>query len=183
MAKTGLDIADLSHPADWQAAEALLARYGLVLERVADGEPIPGSHWGEREAGLVGACILARRETPIHSLLHETCHAICMDPERRAALHTDAGGDDLEEEAVCYLSILLATEIAGFSSDRMLADMDAWGYSFRLGNARAWFESDADDARCWLLDRGLIDPEGCPTFRLRGTGPAPAAAPEAALES
>jgi hypothetical protein len=31
-----------------------------------------------------------------------------------------------------------------------MADMDAWGYSFRLGSTRAWFEADAEDAREFL---------------------------------
>ncbi|NIS90685.1 MAG: hypothetical protein GTN98_11520, partial [Woeseiaceae bacterium] len=48
-----------------------------------------------------------RSDTPVHSLLHETCHIICMSRERRAELETDAGGDDLEEAAVCYLQVLL----------------------------------------------------------------------------
>ena len=48
----------------------------------------------------------------------------------------------------------------------MLADMDAWGYTFRLGSARAWFEEDADDAREWLLTRGLIDAAGRPSWTL-----------------
>ncbi|MGH8455376.1 MAG: hypothetical protein ACRETW_13045 [Stenotrophobium sp.] len=34
--------------------------------------------------------------------------------------------------------------------------MDAWGYNFVLGSAQAWFERDAEDARAWLLARGLI---------------------------
>jgi hypothetical protein len=33
--------------------------------------------------------------------------------------------------------------------------MDAWGYSFRLGSTRAWFEHDADEARVFLQARGL----------------------------
>jgi hypothetical protein len=37
-----------------------------------------------------------------------------------------------------------------------MTDMDAWGYSFRLGSARAWFERDADDARTFLRERGLL---------------------------
>jgi hypothetical protein len=45
--------------------------------------------------------------------------------------------------------------------------MDAWGYSFRLGSTRAWFESDAADARDWLLAARLIDAQGRPTGRLR----------------
>jgi hypothetical protein len=50
-----------------------------------------------------------------------------------------------------------------------MRDMDAWGYSFRLGSAKAWFEVDADDARQWLLDQGLIDAGQTPVYRLRGT--------------
>ena len=49
----------------------------------------------------------------------------------------------------------------------MLRDMDAWGYTFRLGSAEAWFERDAADARQWLLAHGLIDAAGRPTFALR----------------
>jgi len=90
-----------------------------------------------------------------------------MDPERRAGLDTDAGGDDAEEDAVCYLQILLADQTPGLGRERMLADMDAWGYTFRLGSAAAWFESDASDARAWLHRRGLIDETGRPTWSVR----------------
>jgi hypothetical protein len=38
----------------------------------------------------------------------------------------------------------------------MLRDMDAWGYSFRLGTAAEWFELDAEDARNWLVSRGWL---------------------------
>jgi hypothetical protein len=91
-----------------------------------------------------------------------------MDDERRKGLDTDAGGDYDEENAVCYLQILLASEIPGFGRKQMMEDMDAWGYSFRLGSARAWFEQDADDARVWLLKRGIIDESGGPIKRSRG---------------
>ena len=136
--------------------EAVLRRYGLELEFVQSGKPIAGSHWGEPEAGLIGARVLARADTPVHSVLHESCHYICMDEGRRDALHTDAGGDYDEENAVCYLSIVLAGEISGFGQERMLLDMDRWGYTFRLGSARAWFEGDAEDARQWLMAKGLL---------------------------
>ena len=135
---------------------ALMARHGLTLQRVADGAEIPGSYWGDCEAGLRGSTLYARGDTPIHSLLHEGCHAICMGETRRAALDRDAGGDDAEECAVCYLQLVLADEIPGFGFDRACRDMDAWGYSFRLGSARAWFEADASDARQWLAVRGLL---------------------------
>ena len=72
-------------------------------------------------------------------------------------LDTDAGSDDAEENAVCYLQILLADEISGFGRKRMFMDMDSWGYSFRLGSSKAWFEHDADDALNWLVNRNLVD--------------------------
>jgi hypothetical protein len=72
--------------------ELLLDRYGLQLHLVAPEEVIPGSYWGEREAGLIGATIFSRLDTPLHSVLHESAHYVCMTPERRAGLDTDAGG-------------------------------------------------------------------------------------------
>jgi len=144
----------------------LLARYGLTLERVANDAPIPGSYWGESEAGLVGQVINVRADTPVHSALHEACHVICMDATRRAALHTDAGGDYAEEDAVCFLQITLAGHI-GLSTEAICADMDAWGYTFRLGSAQAWYTQDAGDARAWLVQHGLLLESGAPTWQLR----------------
>jgi hypothetical protein len=138
----------------------LLGRYGLTLVRIPDGASIPGSYWGEPEAGLLGETVTARADTPVHSVLHETSHAICMNSERRARLHTDAGGDYAEENAVCYLQMLLAQTLNGVTLEDVGADMDAWGYTFRLGSALAWFERDADDARAWLRDRGLLTAGG-----------------------
>ena len=152
---------------DPRALAALLAPYGLHVKPCPNDAPIPGSFWGDEEAGLVGNHLLLRSDTPLHSALHEACHYICMDDARRAGLDTDAGGDYDEENAVCYLQILLAGELPGFGRERMLADMDAWGYSFRLGSARAWFERDAEDARSWLLRHRLIDADDRPTYRLR----------------
>ncbi len=147
----------------------LLLRFGLVLELVGPDMEIPGSYWGEEEAGLLGNKLVLRQDTPAHSVLHEACHYICMDKKRRAGLDTDAGGDYDEENAVCYLQILLADELPGFGRQRMFSDMDAWGYTFRLGSARAWFETDADDARAWLHSAGLISDSGKPTFKIRET--------------
>lgn len=148
-------------------ARAVLARYGLELRSVPAGDGIPGSWWGEREAGLVGPVLYARPDTPLHSVLHEAGHYVCMSAARRAALDTDAGGDYDEENGVCYLQVLLAEEFPGFGRARMFADMDAWGYSFRLGSARAWFEQDAGDARAWLREHGLIDALDRPTWHVR----------------
>jgi hypothetical protein len=140
--------------------ELLLDRYGLQLRLVAPDEIIPGSYWGEREAGLIGATVFARLDTPVHSVLHESAHFICMTPERRAGLDTDAGGDDAEEGAVCYLQIVLADSLTNVGKERMCRDMDEWGYSFRLGSAAAWFAEDAEDARAWLIRHGLLDEAG-----------------------
>ena len=139
------------------AVAALLDRYGLGLALLAPEELIPGSYWGETEAGLKGDRLSARLDTPVHSVLHEAGHYICMTPERRAGLDRDAGGDDLEESAVCYLQVLLAGELRAVGMDRAFVDMDAWGYSFRLGSTRAWFENDAEDARRWLRQHGVTD--------------------------
>lgn len=153
------------------AVGALLARYGLRLVLLPPGAGIPGSYWGEPEAGLIGDCLYARPDTPLHSLLHEACHWIVASPERRATMHTDASDSIAEENATCWLQIVMADSIDGFGRQRALADMDAWGYSFRLGSAGRWFAEDAADARDWLLAEGLIDPAGRPSGRLRGAGP------------
>jgi hypothetical protein len=140
------------------APTALLARHGLALRRVADGEPIPGSYWGDEEAGIIGSTVYARADTPVHSLLHEACHLIVLPPERRAAVHTDATDSIEEEDATCYLQIVLADELPGVGRARLMADMDAWGYTFRLGSTRAWFEQDAGNARDFLAAHGLLPP-------------------------
>ena len=136
--------------------QSLLARNALQLVVVEDETAIPGSFWGDPEAGVIGSTVYARRDTPVHSLLHEACHLIVLPPERRALVHTDASDSDLEEDATCYLQIVLADVLPGVGRERLMADMDAWGYSFRLGSARAWFEQDAEDARAWLATRGLL---------------------------
>ena len=146
----------------------LLAGFGLDLRLVGAAEPIPGSYWGESEAGLQGGCLFARFDTPLHSVLHEAAHYICMSPERRVGLSRDAGGDDAEECAVCYLQILMADVLTGVAREQICADMDRWGYSFRLGCASAWFEQDAADARSWLLEHGVIDERARLTGALRG---------------
>jgi len=150
MAEMGLDV-----------PRALLARYDLQLQHVAHGEPIPGSFWGDEEAGIIGSTVHARDDTPVHSLLHEAGHLIVLPPERRLDVHTDATDSIEEEDATCYLQIVLADQLPGVGRERLMADMDAWGYSFRLGSTRAWFEYDAGNARQWLIDRCLLTPDGC----------------------
>lgn len=158
-----LTVADIGHG----VMAEFLARLDLELILQPKDEAIIGSFWGDAEAGVVGHSVYVRPNTPIHSFLHESCHVICMDGERRSRLDQDAGGDDLEEAAVCYLQIVLADHIDGVGRDRIMADMDAWGYSFRLGSTRAWFENDADDAQEFLLNHNLINSLGEPTFYLR----------------
>lgn len=156
---------------DELALSPVLDRYGLQLMRVADNDELAGSYWGAPEAGLVGQRLYARGDTPIHSILHEACHFVCMPPKRRNGLHTDAGGDFDEENCVCFLQIVLADYVTGMGRQRMLADMDAWGYTFRLGSAAAWFENDADDARLRLQEWGLLDHSARPLWQLRGGNP------------
>ena len=158
-----LTVADIGH----EVLAEFLGRFDLELIVQSTGDVITGSFWGDAEAGIVGRSVFVRPDTPVHSLLHESSHVICMDGDRRSRLDRDAGGDDLEESAVCYLQIVLADHIAGVGRERIMDDMDAWGYSFRLGSTRAWFENDADDAKEFLLTQNLIDTSGEPIFTRR----------------
>ena len=145
----------------------VLGRYGLEVHWVDAGDSIPGCFWGDSEAGLVANRLYLRNDTPLHSALHEACHYVCMDSNRRQSLHTNAGGDYDEENGVCYLQILLADEFPGVGRTRLQRDMDAWGYSFRLGSTAAWFEQDARDAFEWLLHYQIVDNDCRPTWALR----------------
>jgi len=158
-----LTVADLPS----QALQSLLDPYAILVKIVPNNEEIPGSFWGESEAGIIKNKLYVRPETPVHSALHEACHYICLDSDRRNNLDTDAGGDYDEENAVCYLQILLGAKLPGCSADTLMKNMDSWGYTFRLGSALAWFRDDADDARQWLLREQLIDQDNVPTERLR----------------
>ena len=157
-------LADIPPPTDvltvadihLQDAAALLAHYGLRLHPIADGAAIPGSYWGEPEAGIIGCDVYVRQDTPVHSMLHEACHLIVLPPDKRAAVHTDATDSVEEEDATCYLQIVLAGQLPGVGSERLMADMDTWGYTYRLGSTQAWFESDAENARDWLIAHGLL---------------------------
>jgi hypothetical protein len=149
------------------ALGGLLSRLGLVVVPLEPDQPIPGSYWGAPEAGIIGNHLYVRPDTPVHSALHTACHFICMDDARRVRLHTDCGGTDEEEGAVCYLQCVLADALPGYSRARLWADMDAWGYSFRLGSAQRWFEEDAADAREWLVRHGLLTAQDEPTGRWR----------------
>lgn len=161
----GADTAPGSDPADgvlrvgeigFDEPRTLLARFGLTLVTVADGQDIPGSFWGESEAGIIGSTVYARADTPVHSLLHEACHLIVLPDDKRALVHTDATDSIEEEDATCYLQIVLADELPGVGSARLMDDMDRWGYTYRLGSTRAWFEQDAAEAQDFLRRRGLM---------------------------
>ena len=152
---------------DPSCVRELLSAYGLELITVSPGAGIPASYWGEPEAGLAATCLFARPDTPTHSLLHETAHFVCMSGDRRANLWRDAGGSVEEENAVCFLQVLLADYLPGLGRDRVLEDMDEWGYTFRQGTAAAWFSGDGRSARDWLLSKDVIDAQNKPTWRLR----------------
>ena len=137
----------------WAAIETLLHPTGLLIERVPDDIAIPGSHWGDEEAGLIQTTLYARLDTPIHSILHESSHWLLMSEERRSKLHTDAKGTAVEEMAVCYLQVLLADLLPFMGRARMFQDMDAWGYSFRVGASEQWFATDAEDALAYLTEK------------------------------
>ena len=145
----------------------LLEKYSATLHIVEDQQKIPGSWFGEPEAGIIKNALYIRNDTPVHSALHEFCHYICMSPDRRSELHTNAGGDYDEENAVCYLSILLSDFINGFGRERMFADMDEWGYTFRLGSSKTWFEEDAEDAIEWLQQQAIINHERQANWKIR----------------
>jgi len=147
--------------------QELFAKYNLELEWIGADKEIPGSFWGDSEAGLIGNTLYVREDTPLHSAFHEACHYICMDKDRREQLHTDAAGDYDEENGVCYLQIVLAEQVPFADSQQMMNDMDQWGYTFRLGSAQAWFEKDAEDAQTWLINYQILGKDNQPTYRLR----------------
>ncbi|MFK5914353.1 MAG: hypothetical protein QM484_08250 [Woeseiaceae bacterium] len=150
-----------------QELKNLLDPYGICIKIVENTTNIPGSFWGDSEAGLILNNLYLRPETPVHSALHEACHYICLDSQRRYKLDTNAGGDYDEENAVCYLQILLSSKLSVCTADTLMQNMDEWGYSFRLGSASAWFHRDAEDAQQWLLAEKLIDQDNAPTGQLR----------------
>jgi len=153
---------------DPQEIAELLALFQLEISITEGKRDIPGSYWGGEEAGMIGNQLYLRTDTPIHSILHECSHYICMDNERRISLHTNAYSDDDEENAVCYLQVLLAQKLPSISIERLFSDMDSWGYSFRLGSTKNWYLEDAFEARDWLLKNRLINKQCLPLLHLRG---------------
>ncbi|MEL6199771.1 MAG: hypothetical protein AAF545_13175 [Pseudomonadota bacterium] len=132
-----------------------LARHGLALVRHDSDGALPGSYWGAPEAGVQGATLHVRDDTPLHSLLHEACHVVCARAAGRGDFDRNAGGDDAEEAAVCALQLLVAEDLPGLGWRKLALDMDAWGYHFIIGSTTAWFQRDTVDARLWLSRHGL----------------------------
>ena len=163
MPKTVLKVSDCS----LSDLQSLLNNYQININLVDPHTKIPGSYWGDTEAGIIGNTLYVSPDTPVHSLLHEGCHYICMDKHRRESLDTDAEGDYDEENGVCYLQIILAEQIPNMDKKRMMQDMDSWGYTFRLGSAQEWFNNDAEDALAWLQNNKVLDHEHAVTFNLR----------------
>ena len=79
--RTGLRRMMLLSTIDRLAVTRLLAGYGLDLRLVAAAEPIPGSYWGESEAGLRGNCAVRAHR-----------HAAAFDAARGGALHLHEPG-------------------------------------------------------------------------------------------
>ncbi|MFK7816529.1 MAG: hypothetical protein AB8B92_09340 [Gammaproteobacteria bacterium] len=154
---------------DPESVKNLLNHYGIKVNHFDNHTDIPHSFWGNPEAGRLRDQLFIRGDTPIHSVLHEACHYICMPAEQRSAMLVDAKGTAEEENATCYLQILLAGHIVGYSRTQILKDMDDWGYSFRLGSAFAWFTQDAQDTQTWLINKQIINQQQMPTWKLRNS--------------
>jgi hypothetical protein len=152
---------------DSASVKDLLNNYGIEVICLHNDKDIPYSFWGQPEAGRLGATLYVRKDTPIHSVLHEACHFICMSAKQRFIEAVDAKGSAQEENATCYLQIIFADHIHGYCKEQILKDMDAWGYSFRLGSAQDWFTKDAEDTYAWLIDEQILSPLGVPTWCLR----------------
>ena len=150
-----------------ESLQAVLSQYGMTIRYINEVNEIPYSFWGSPEAGRLVDEVYVRADTPIHSVLHESCHYICMPADQRQYKTIDAKGSVMEENACCYLQILLADKLEGISREQLMQDMDAWGYSFRLGSAKSWFLHDADEVKDWLIECEILDQNCEITWKLR----------------
>lgn len=150
-----------------QAIAPILAHYQLQISLVPDDKDIPYSFWGAPEAGRRHSVLYVRGDTPIHSILHEASHFVCMPAIQRLQDDINVGGTAVEENATCYLQILLADWLENIDRSELMHDMDTWGYSFRLGSTARWFSTDSEDAREWLLEKMIINEQNQPTWQLR----------------
>ncbi len=146
---------------------AVLKRYGLEINCLNFDREIPHSFWGAPEAGRLKNTLFVRGDTPIHSILHESSHYVCMPKDQRENDEVDAQGTAAEENATCYLQILLADYIQGYCRQQAFNDMDLWGYSFRLGSAFNWFTDDAEEVKYWLKQHDIINAQREITWNLR----------------
>jgi hypothetical protein len=149
------------------ALEPILMAYSMRIIELSENQHIPYSFWGESEAGRLRDTLYVRGDTPLHSVLHELCHYICMPNTERAKDLVDAAGSAAEENACCFFQIVLAGFIDSYDQSRLLQDMDTWGYSFRLGSAIRWYTEDAEDTRQWLIEQQVLLPNNQPTWQLR----------------
>ena len=149
------------------ALRPILSAYSMRIIELAENQDIPYSFWGETEAGRLGNTLYVRVDTPLHSVLHELCHYICMPATERTKDLVDAAGSAAEENACCFLQIILAEFIDGYDQSRLFQDMDAWGYSFRLGSAIRWYTEDAEDTREWLIEKHILLANNQPSWQLR----------------
>jgi len=145
----------------------LLSHYGIQINCSKFEAEIPHSFWGAPEAGRKINRLYIRGDTPIHSILHEACHYICMPATQRKQKNVDANGSAMEENATCYLQILLSDYIENYDRNQLMQDMDDWGYSFRLGSAHAWFNQDAEEVSLWLQKHQIINTKRKITWQLR----------------
>ena len=150
-----------------ESIKQLLSNYGIYVHCLNFDKDIPYSFWGAPEAGRLGEQLYLRGDTPIHSILHESAHYVCMPEIQRNDAEIDAKGSAIEENATCYLQILLADHIDHYSREQLMNDMDAWGYSFRLGSAYEWFTKDATEVKDWLVSHNLITANSKITWQLR----------------
>ena len=150
-----------------ESINAVLKRYGLNINCLNFDREIPHSFWGAPEAGRLKNTLYVRGDTPIHSILHESAHYVCMSQNQRECNEVDAQGTYAEENATCYLQIMLADYIEGYCRQQAFKDMDAWGYSFRLGSAFCWFTDDAEEVKYWLIQHDIISSQRVITWNLR----------------
>ncbi len=150
-----------------ESIKHLLGHYGIRLHCLQFDMDIPYSFWGEPEAGRLGENLYLRDDTPIHSILHESAHYVCMPEQQRHNAEVDAKGSAMEENATCYLQVLLSNHIHGYSRKQLMKDMDDWGYSFRFGSTHDWFTKDAKEVKDWLISHNLITDRNEVTWQLR----------------
>ena len=134
---------------------ALLARYGLAARARRRRRADPRQLLGRTRSRPDRPRVHARDDTPVHSLLHEAAHLIVLPPERaRRAYRRHRFGRGRRRRL--RAAVAARRRPARRRPRALMADMDAWGYTFRLGSARAYFERDAEDAGPGCSARGLV---------------------------